>query len=64
MIHPILTQTYPLDRIGDAAWAMHTNQHTGKLGLLVNAATQGQGIADVDKRSRFADDIDAWKGLS
>jgi crotonyl-CoA reductase len=64
MIHPILTQTYPLDRIGDAAWAMHTNQHTGKLGLLVNAAAQGQGIADVDKRSRFADDIDAWKGLS
>jgi crotonyl-CoA reductase len=64
MIHPILTETFPLDQVGEAAWLMHTNQHTGKLGLLVNAAQEGEGIQDEEKRSRFADDIAAWKGLS
>jgi crotonyl-CoA reductase len=64
MIHPILTETYALEDVGEAALAMHTNQHTGKLALLVNAAKEGQGIADAEKRSRFQARIDAWKGLS
>jgi crotonyl-CoA reductase len=64
MIHPILTETFALEDVGEAAWLMHTNQHTGKLGLLVNASEEGQGIADPAKRERFADEIAAWKGLS
>jgi crotonyl-CoA reductase len=63
MIHPILTRTYPLDAVADAAWAMHTNAHTGKLGVLVNASEEGQGVRDPDKRARFSDDLRAWSRL-
>ena len=41
MIHPILTRTYALDDVGEATYAMHTNSHTGKLGVLVNAHRRG-----------------------
>jgi crotonyl-CoA reductase len=64
MIHPILTETYPLEDVGEAAWAIHTNAHTGKLGVLVNATEEGQGIADAQKREKFAGEIDRWKQLS
>jgi crotonyl-CoA reductase len=63
MIHPILTRTYRLDAVADAAWAMHTNAHTGKLGVLVNASEEGQGVRDPDKRARFSDDLRAWSRL-
>jgi crotonyl-CoA reductase len=64
MIHPILTETYPLEEVGEAAWAIHTNAHTGKLGVLVNATDEGQGVVDAEKRAKFADEIDHWKKLS
>jgi crotonyl-CoA reductase len=64
MIHPILTETYPLAEVGEAAWAIHTNAHTGKLGVLVNATEEGQGVVDEEKRAKFADEIDHWKKLS
>jgi len=64
MIHPILTRTYALDDVAEAAYAIHTNAHTGKLGVLINAAAEGDGIRDLDKRTRLADRIEAWKQLS
>ncbi len=64
MIHPILTETFPLEQVGEAAWRMHTNAHTGKLGLLVNAPEEGLGVVDPAKRERFAAEIAAWRGLS
>jgi crotonyl-CoA reductase len=64
MIHPILTRTYPLDDVAEAAYAIHTNTHAGKLGVLVNAPREGLGVQDPDKRARFAHEIDRWKQLS
>ncbi len=64
MIHPILTQTYPLDAVADAAHAIHTNAHTGKLGVLVNARSEGLGVADPEKRQRYAGDLEAWRRLT
>jgi crotonyl-CoA reductase len=64
MIHPILTRTYPLEEAADGAWAIHTNAHTGKLGVLVNAANEGEGVQDPEKRERLATEIDRWKQLS
>ena len=64
MIHPILTRTYPLDQVAEAAYAIHTNQHTGKLGVLVNADQEGLGVADAAKRERFAGPLSAWKHLT
>ncbi|HUG83826.1 MAG TPA: crotonyl-CoA carboxylase/reductase [Euzebya sp.] len=63
MIHPILTRTYALDHVAEAAHAMHTNTHTGKLGVLVNATAEGQGVGDQAKRDRLIDDLTAWKAL-
>lgn len=63
MIHPILTRTYALDDVAEAAHAMHTNVHTGKLGVLVNATEEGGGVRDAEKRERLADDLRTWKTL-
>lgn len=64
MVHPILTRTYPLEQVGEAAHAMHTNAHAGKLSVLVNAAAEGEGVRDPDRRHRLADDLAAWKALA
>ena len=64
MIHPILTRTYPLEDVAEAAWAIHTNTHTGKLGVLVGADGEGQGVQDRAKRERFSAEIQAWEHLS
>jgi crotonyl-CoA reductase len=64
MIHPILTQTYPLDAVGEAAWAIHTNAHHGKLGVLVNAPEEGLGVQDAGKRERLEPELTRWKALS
>jgi len=63
MIHPILTRTYNLDDAAEGAWAMHTNAHTGKLGVLVNARQKGEGVQDTAKREAIIDDLNAWKTL-
>ncbi|MDP8969168.1 MAG: crotonyl-CoA carboxylase/reductase [Actinomycetota bacterium] len=64
MIHPILTRTYALEDVAEAAYAIHTNQHTGKLGVLVNALRPGEGVVDGEKRARFADQLGRWQQLS
>ncbi|MDP8977854.1 MAG: crotonyl-CoA carboxylase/reductase [Actinomycetota bacterium] len=64
MVQPILSRTYALDRAADAAWAIHTNAHTGKLGVLVNAAEEGDGVSDAAKRERFADRIAGYRRFS
>ncbi len=63
MIHPILTKTYALEDAAEGAWAMHTNAHAGKLGVLVNATAEGQGVQDEEKRAGLIDDLNAWKKL-
>ncbi len=63
MIHPILSKTYALDDVAEAAYAMHCNSHTGKLGVLVNATEEGQGVQDLAKRERLIDDLSHWKAL-
>ena len=42
---------------------MHTNAHTGKLGVLVNARQEGEGVQDIAKREAIIDDLNAWKTL-
>ncbi|MDQ3973820.1 MAG: crotonyl-CoA carboxylase/reductase [Actinomycetota bacterium] len=64
MIHPILTRTYALEDVAEAAHAIHSNQHTGKLGVLVNARREGEGVADPGKRAHFAEQLGRWRQLS
>ena len=55
-IHPVLSETYPLDRVGEAARAVHRNDSDGKLGVLCLAPTEGLGISDHEKRQRIGED--------
>ena len=34
MIHPVLSQVFPLDQTGEAAFQVHHNMHEGKIGVL------------------------------
>jgi crotonyl-CoA reductase len=55
-IQPMLTSTYTLDRVGDAALAVHHNEAEGKLGVLCLAPAEGLGIDDPEKRERIGED--------
>jgi crotonyl-CoA reductase len=55
-IHPIMSDVYPLDRVGDAALTVHRNQAEGKLGVLCLAPEEGLGIDDPAKRERIGED--------
>jgi len=55
-IHPILSQTFELENVGEAAHQVHGNQHEGKLGVLCLASEPGLGITDPAKRERIGED--------
>jgi len=55
-IQPILSKTFDLAEVGEAAYQVHHNLHEGKLGVLCLASGQGQGITDLDKRASIGED--------
>jgi crotonyl-CoA reductase len=55
-IQPILSTTFPLEQVGDAAYQVHHNLHEGKLGVLCLAAQPGMGITDAAKRERIGEE--------
>ena len=55
-IHPIMSDVYSLDQVGEATLAMHHNQAEGKLGVLCLAPEEGLGIDDPEKRERIGED--------
>jgi crotonyl-CoA reductase len=63
MIHPILSKTYTMEESPEAAYLIHTNQHTGKLAVLVNSPQEGLGIQDADKRAKHIGSIETFKQL-
>jgi len=63
MIHPILSQTFALEESAEAANLIHTNQHTGKLAVLVNSPEEGLGVQDPEKRAKHLEGIELFKQL-
>jgi crotonyl-CoA reductase len=63
MIHPILSKTYTMEESPEAAYLIHTNQHTGKLAVLVNSPEEGLGVQDADKRAKHIGSIETFKQL-
>ncbi|MFP4635968.1 MAG: crotonyl-CoA carboxylase/reductase [Nitriliruptoraceae bacterium] len=63
MIHPILSETYDLDHVADAAARVHSNQHAGKIGILIGAPEPGLGVRNPDQRAQHAERIAAFQGL-
>jgi crotonyl-CoA carboxylase/reductase len=56
MIHPTLSEVFPLDRAGEATRAVQTNQHVGKVAVLCAAQEEGQGIDDHALRARIGEE--------
>jgi crotonyl-CoA reductase len=54
-IHPIMSDVYALDHVGEAALTVHRNQAEGKLGVLCLAPEEGLGIDDPEKRDRIGE---------
>ena len=60
-IHPILSDTYPLEETGEAAYQVHQNLHTGKVGIRVLAPEDGLGVSDEGLRARHLDKIELFR---
>ena len=60
-IQPLLTETFALDNVGEAARTVQQNRSDGKVGILCLASSEGQGIEDPEKRERIGEDrITSW----
>jgi crotonyl-CoA reductase len=55
-IQPLLSAVYPLDQVGEAALAVHRNEHEGKIGILCLAPTEGLGVEDAALRANIGED--------
>ncbi len=63
MIHPTLSQAYPLDEVGQAALDVHRNAHQGKVGVLCLAPHEGLGVRDRELRDQHLEAINRFRGV-
>ena len=63
LIHPTLSQTYPLDETGQAAYDVHRNMHQGKVGVRCLAPEEGLGVRNQELRARHLDKINRFRGV-
>ncbi|MEA2484289.1 MAG: crotonyl-CoA reductase, partial [Thermoleophilaceae bacterium] len=63
MIHPTLSQVYPLEQTGQAALDVHRNAHQGKVGVLCLAPEEGLGVRDGELRARHETAINRFRGV-
>jgi crotonyl-CoA reductase len=55
-IQPILSLTYPLEQIGEAAYQVHHNLHEGKIAVRCLAPRDGLGVDDPEFRDKVGED--------
>ena len=55
MIDPVLSQTFTLDQVGEAAYQVHRNMHEGKIGVLCLAQQEGEGVTDHELRAKVGE---------
>jgi len=55
-IQPVLSETFALEQVGEAALKVHHNEAEGKIGVLCLAPEAGQGITDPEKRAEIGED--------
>jgi crotonyl-CoA reductase len=60
-VHPILSEVYPLEETGEAAYRVHHNLHAGKIGILCLADGEGQGIRNEELRSKHQREIELFR---
>ncbi|WP_432969522.1 crotonyl-CoA carboxylase/reductase [Dactylosporangium sp. CA-233914] len=61
MVHPTLSAVYPLGEVGTAVRAVHANRHTGKVGVLCLAPSEGLGVTDPALRARHEAAINRFR---
>ena len=57
MVHPVMSQVFPLVQTGEAAYQVHHNQHEGKIAVLALAPSEGLGVTDEVLRAKVADQL-------
>lgn len=55
VIHPVLSKTFSLEEVGEAAFQVHRNLHEGKIAVLCLADSEGQGVTDQELRSKIGE---------
>ncbi len=55
MLYPVISKTYRLQDVGEAAYAVHKNLHEGKIGVLCLADGEDQGIEDFEMRDKVGE---------
>jgi crotonyl-CoA reductase len=63
MIHPTLSQAYPLAEVGQAALDVHRNAHQGKVGVLCLAPHEGLGVRNRELRDQHLEAINRFRGV-
>jgi crotonyl-CoA reductase len=63
LIHPTLSKVYPMAEVGQAAYDVHRNLHSGKVGVLTLAPEEGLGVRNPDKRAKHLDAINRFRGV-
>ena len=61
-VHPTLSETYPLEQTGQAAYEVHHNRHQGKVGVLCLAPEEGLGVRDPESRARHVAGVNRFRG--
>ncbi|WP_405783793.1 crotonyl-CoA carboxylase/reductase [Streptomyces sp. NBC_00859] len=62
MVHPTLSTVFPLSGTGDAARAVHRNEHSGKVGVLCLSPEEGHGVQNAELRDRHRTSINLFRG--
>jgi len=57
MVHPVMSQVFPLVQTGEAAYQVHHNKHEGKIAVLALAPSEGLGVTDEVLRAKVADQL-------
>jgi len=60
-IHPLLSETYPLEQTSEAAYRVHHNLQFGKIGVLCLTPQGGLGVRDEEGRSRHIGQINLYR---
>ena len=55
MIDPVLSRTFTLEQVGEAAYQVHRNMHEGKIAVLCLAPTEGEGVTDAEQRAKVGE---------
>ena len=61
MIHPVMSQVFTLDQVGEACYQVHNNMHEGKLGVLCLAPKEGLGVDDQALRDKVASKLNWFR---